>query len=686
MKRNNHRRSSGPVACVYEVLESRQLMSAGGVPAGKVGGDLLADYATCSAGRGATTVAIDATASAGRAGRLLAELTAAGMTGGAEFDGIVSGYLPTASVDRLTTMPGLRFVRSDEQGVSAAPLSQDASVALGADDTRAVFGTTGAGVKVGVISNSFNATGGYAADQTAGLLPAVTVVADDLTKGNSDEGRAMCEVVHDVAPGAQLYFAASGAGQANMAQSILALEKAGCRVIVDDVLYYNEPFFEDGLIARAVDTVQAEGVTYFSSAGNYADNSYQGAWHAGTGIKVSSTALAGVAQNVATSGAASYAIPVTLPQGSAATFVLQWDANYASLNPATGGSKSQMDLYLVDSTGTKVVASGTTGTVGKDPIQDLYFTNTSATSDTFQLVTTLASGPAPTTVKVVLNGHAGDDASAVAIDKYNSGGSLDPHAAAAGSIPVAAVEYDTTQNYTGSSIIPTTEPFSSQGSDELLFDDTGNRLAKPTSKGIQITSVDGVDVDAHNAAEFQAQFFGTSCAAPNAAAVAALMLSSFPKATPAQILSAMQTTAQSLSPYSTAAQAGPGLLQAYEATLSLSSRFPAPAATGTVGGVVLRNDDLGEVGDYPDGGPIAGVTVELDAVNTAGQLVRVASVTTGSGGTFSFRNLKPGLYLAQEVQTGQFSPDYPVSGAYQLDLAAGQSATGLVFGDYLYQF
>jgi hypothetical protein len=39
-------------------------------------------------------------------------------------------------------------------------------------------------------------------------------------------------------------------------------------VIVDDIIYLNEPFFQDGIVAQAVDEVAAKGVSYFSSAGN----------------------------------------------------------------------------------------------------------------------------------------------------------------------------------------------------------------------------------------------------------------------------------------------------------------------------------------------------------------------------------------------------------------------------------
>ena len=46
-------------------------------------------------------------------------------------------------------------------------------------------------------------------------------------------------------------------------------------MIVDDVTYFEEPFFQDGPVAVAVNEVTAAGVTYFSAAGN--DNLFDAA-------------------------------------------------------------------------------------------------------------------------------------------------------------------------------------------------------------------------------------------------------------------------------------------------------------------------------------------------------------------------------------------------------------------------
>ena len=69
----------------------------------------------------------------------------------------------------------------------------------------------------------------------------------------SSEGSAMMEIVHDMAPGARLYFASAyNYGPTGFADNIRALRSTyGCDVIVDDVEYDDEPPFQDGEIGRA---------------------------------------------------------------------------------------------------------------------------------------------------------------------------------------------------------------------------------------------------------------------------------------------------------------------------------------------------------------------------------------------------------------------------------------------------
>src|SRR6185295_10558971 len=128
---------------------------------------------------------------------------------------------------------------------------------------RAFYGVNGTGIKIGVLSNG---VASLATEQAEGELPAVTVLPGQA--GTGDEGTAMLEIIYDLAPGAQLFFATANNGQASFAQNILDLRTAGCDIIVDDVAYFREAVFQDDNVARSVNTVTASGALYFSSAGN----------------------------------------------------------------------------------------------------------------------------------------------------------------------------------------------------------------------------------------------------------------------------------------------------------------------------------------------------------------------------------------------------------------------------------
>jgi len=187
---------------------------------------------------------------------------------------------------------------------AAATCPQGAVVSEGdrqleAARARNDFGVDGAGVTVGILSDSFNQWRGAPAsepgDVATGDLPgpgnpcgferSVKVVTPFIPgaypepgeepenppepgEESADEGRGMAQIVHDLAPGADIDFASAFNGELAFAKGIRDLYNEGARVIADDVAYFNEPFFQDGPIADAVNEVVAGGANYFSSAGN----------------------------------------------------------------------------------------------------------------------------------------------------------------------------------------------------------------------------------------------------------------------------------------------------------------------------------------------------------------------------------------------------------------------------------
>src|SRR6476469_8146819 len=196
---------------------------------------------------------------------------------------ILEGYVAVSDVKALAATPGVASVSQALKPFTKVGAATSQGVQAQRVD-RVRGGIDGRGITVGALSDSFDTatetiagdplTIHAAQDIKSGDLPreGVTVLQDDPSPGSTDEGRAMLQIVHDVAPRAKECFATADGGELNFANNIRALaDKSGpCKanVVVDDVGYFAEPFFGDGVISDAVDDVAAQGVHYFSSAGN----------------------------------------------------------------------------------------------------------------------------------------------------------------------------------------------------------------------------------------------------------------------------------------------------------------------------------------------------------------------------------------------------------------------------------
>src|SRR5262249_18020472 len=166
--------------------------------------------------------------------------------------GVSSMLLPRQKPDFQTRAANVRYAVSSALAamrttVSARPRmmfkndTSEGDVAHRAAEARTKFGIDGTGVNIGVLSNGVDSLGTL---QGSGDLPAVTGLSGQ--GGSGDEGSAMLEIVFDLAPGAQLFFATANGGPTNFAKNIRDLRTAGCDIIVDDVFYFVESPFEDG--------------------------------------------------------------------------------------------------------------------------------------------------------------------------------------------------------------------------------------------------------------------------------------------------------------------------------------------------------------------------------------------------------------------------------------------------------
>jgi hypothetical protein len=544
-------------------------------------------------------VTIDATA-AGDPYALEAELITLGARDTAVAGRMVSARFPVASIPSLEGVTSLQFARQSLSRTNAGLVTSQGDHVMRADTARSTFGVDGSGVKVGLLSDSFNCLpgNGAATDVANKDLSTVDVVqvggvpqeSPDCVHLGTDEGRAMLQIVHDVAPGAALAFATAEGGQAHFANNIRALRDAGAKVIVDDIIYFAEPMFQDGVIAQAVDEVVGDGVAYFSSAGNNGRHGYDHAFVAGPFISGVGTLHNFGGTTMQT---------ITMPPGSQFILVLQWDSPFFSVGGT--GTQNDLDVYLLSSDGQSVIAPGVTDNLASgDPVEILGPIGCSGPSScTGKIVVTNFAGPNPGRLKIgyLTNGFA------ISASPALTSGTIYGHANTNGAVAVGAAYYQT----------PTTlESYSSGGTTPVLFDTDGNRLALPDPRQFkpEIVAPDGVDTtfsgndtDGDNFPNL----FGTSAAAPHAAAVAALMLQAVPSATPDDIRHALDSTAKNMGPAGFDNNTGYGLIQADAAlgALHVLSITSGPTATsqvllpsGTTNLSVTANDSFGHTLTY----------------------------------------------------------------------------------------
>ncbi|MBS1661799.1 MAG: S8 family serine peptidase [Bacteroidetes bacterium] len=488
-----------------------------------------------------------------------AELTSLGATITSVYGRVISAVVPIAALPQLENTTSIRYTRPAYKPLhnfapKPTPVISQGDTAQNSSLARKKYKVDGKGVKVGILSDSYNNLGGAAASIPKGELPGPgnpfnykkpVQVLSDLDSDGTDEGRAMLEIVHDVAPGAELAFHTANNGQADFANGILKLAQQGCNVIADDVFYYAEPFFQDGIIAQAVDQVKQQGITYFSSAGNSSIRSYESDFRGSTFAPFG--AGAGTAHNFsAPSDPARYFQPLYIPPGGTMIMSFQWDQS--SFSASGVGAQTDIDVYLLDPLGNIVAIGGAANIVNGEPIEVFgYFNNTNNTD--FYLAALKYDGPDPSKLKYNLYGDALFYLTDPAIP-----GILAPtvvgHTKAEGAISTGAAFYLQTPPFGTNP--PILEGFSSVGGVPNYYDIHGNRIAPLIRKKPDIVAPDGGNTsffdpfgngDIAQDADTYPNFFGTSAAAPHAAGVAALMIEAqkLKTITPSQIKGVLTT-------------------------------------------------------------------------------------------------------------------------------------------------
>ena len=76
----------------------------------------------------------------------------------------------------------------------------------------------------------------------------------------------MLQIIHDMVPKANLAFYTADVSEVDFAVGIVALKNAGCKVECDDVGYFDEPMFQNGVVAQAIERSGIRGVAVAPAA------------------------------------------------------------------------------------------------------------------------------------------------------------------------------------------------------------------------------------------------------------------------------------------------------------------------------------------------------------------------------------------------------------------------------------
>lgn len=505
--------------------------------------------------------------------------------------------------------------------------TSEGDVQLRAAEARSAFNLDGAGVTVGVLSDSFGTASGTATtasgDVASGDLPGpgnpcgrhIPVnVLEDYTGPDpapSDEGRAMAQIVHDLAPGASLAFATAFKGELSFAENIRRLARspseggAGASVIVDDVIYLDEPFFQDGRVAVAVNDVTADDVTYFSSAGNNnlidKDGNDIASWETAAfrlaagcppGLTVVFAYVEDCLDFDPDSENSDPTYGITVANGASLLIVLQWAEPWS-------GVTTDLDAYLLNSSGNPIEVDGSpvrsenaNATVTRRPFELIAWENDTGLAQQVQLVINrcdqiacdpvFGGGTDSPRVKLLLF----QNGSGVTATEYPEssgddivGPTIYGHNGAAAAMSLGAIRFNTAS---------APEAFSSRGPVTHYFGPVTGPIPAPPLGSPHVIAKPDVVATNGGANTFFGQlvsgvwrFFGTSAAAPHAVAVAALMRQANPALSTAQVRAGLTSTARPVGAFGPTA-VGSGLVDAFGAVGAILGLPPADSDAGSL--------------------------------------------------------------------------------------------------------
>ncbi len=537
---------------------------------------------------------------------VLEDLAQVGLDVIAHAGGLVSGFIPSESLLDLAGLSIVSTISPVPPPVNFAYEGEEVK-SLRADLVRNLDGVRydGSGVKVGVISNSFayfsenNPTyinqgtednpdyvvvepddidGDGIPDltgtdsQLSGDLPEVIQLVRDAlpfifngqdysSLAYDDEGRALAEVVYDIAPGVEIAYYGATAGNADFVKAIKELAEIGCNVIVDDYFSQGSAIYQDDEISKTVkELAEEEDIVFVVAAGNFGAASVEAAY-LDSNSDASDSADSDIPQgndlhnwNITLSQPfPDPYLDLTMPPGQSANLFLYWENPFSgTLGP---GATTDYDMYVLSEPEIREDTilfksdnvQGEPGAPAGDPFESITAVN-SATDEikTLYIAVNLKKGPGAN-LKLIMSTNPRHGVTLQRdVNSLNSmliGHPLSSHSLAIGAVNF--VENDTAgTSYANPRQINPTYYSSHGGKVPILFSDSGERLDEPEYRfKPDITSIDGMNTSFFEGSggdygfddDNRPNFLGTSAASPSAAGVIALMRQANPSLSASEI-------------------------------------------------------------------------------------------------------------------------------------------------------
>ena len=414
---------------------------------------------------------------------------------------LVQAVVPVASLEALARSAPVEFVRPPLRALTM--VTGEGVALINADDWQAQ-GVSGAGVKVAVLDLGFQGYESLLGTELPATVTAMSFRADGDIGGGTPHGAAVAEIVHEVAPGAQLYLA-NFETEVELASASEWLTSQGVEVINASWGYFvSGPGDGTGIVNDVVSTSAAAGSLWSVAAGNHAQRHWSGPFLDSDGDlfhEFQNTPFEDEGNEVR---GALFGIVFA---GETIGGELKWDEPY-------GAACQDFDLYIkrTDETGAPVtVASsenrqndGTACVPGADPFESL--THTVTVTDTYHLV--IKKFTATSSPNMHLYSFYHD------LEYLVTAGSMSQPADNLGALAVGAVNWCTPG---------TIEPYSSRGP-------TTDGRTKP-----DIAGPDGVSNATYPPPLACYGFSGTSAAAPHITGAAALVRQLLPCYSPAEL-------------------------------------------------------------------------------------------------------------------------------------------------------